>query len=106
MKLKKLDHFIEDNFLDFVTTWQGSKRPPSLVAAANLKIPSENGKEKNQTWLVCNSMFKIISIILAPKWNRCFFYTFWGMLTWLNQDDWMNMTEFGEHDQEIHTDEP
>ena len=70
MKLKKLGHFIEDNFfLYFVTT-------PSLVAAANLKIPSENGKEKNQTWLVCNSMFKIISIILAPKWNRCFFYTF------------------------------
>ena len=29
----------------------------------------------------------------------------WVMLTWLKQDDRMNMTEIGEHDQKIHTDE-
>ena len=25
----------------------------------------------------------------------------WGLFTWPNQDDWMNMTEIGEHDQKI-----
>ena len=29
----------------------------------------------------------------------------WGMFTWLNQDDQMNMNEIGEHDWKIHTDE-
>ena len=24
-----------------------------------------------------------------------------GLFTWLNQDDWMNMTEIGEHDRKI-----
>ena len=27
------------------------------------------------------------------------------LFTWPNQDDWMNMTEIGEHDQKIDNDE-
>ena len=29
----------------------------------------------------------------------------YGLFTWPNQDDWMNMTEIGEHDQKIDNDE-
>ena len=29
----------------------------------------------------------------------------WGLFTWRNQDDQMNMTEIGEHDQKIDNDE-
>ena len=29
----------------------------------------------------------------------------WGIITWLIQDDRMNITESVEHDQKIHTDE-
>ena len=30
---------------------------------------------------------------------------FWGMFTWPTKDDQMNMTEIGEYDQKIHTNE-
>ena len=29
-----------------------------------------------------------------------------GLFTWPKQDDWMNMTKIGEHDQKIDNDEP
>ena len=38
--------------------------------------------------------------VIVPKlWKN------WGMLTWPNQDDLMNMTKIGEHAQKIDTDE-
>ena len=48
--------------------------------------------------------------IIQPDQTNIFNWSliayFGGIFTWLNQDDWMNTTKFGEYDQKIHSNEP